>query len=434
MIGYSCSLSSLMFLMSAGSTDAQETGWREKDDRTIKEIRSYLEREDLDVFIPWKMHHIAYLTNYHDAAHQSIMWDEMCVVLAIPRENDAFMVGGAHIHWAGMPEYGIAPWWLVERHKDEPVLENAVKVMKEKGLDKARIGIEKRWMPVAIYDYLCSALPDAEFVSADSLIPQIRLIKTEREQMLLKKAAEIGMRAMEAYMQAIRSGATRHAAEHIRAQRAIDYGGEWVGGAHRPAWTGGVDNTPAWWDAPARQRFLDNSSLRNWKRLPDDAPFFVTHFEAKFQYYWCDIAWHEFYGDEPADDDLIAFGDRQIPYRELRHDFEVITRIQRESLHQIKPGMGHIEARDAVNSYLKSDPEATEHRANYFIHGVGLEVHEEPVLQPPVLMPRDWQIYFHPGAVVSSEWFTLFWTVEDPFVMTETGWEPLTDLKGLIGP
>ena len=38
-----------------------------------------------------------------------------------------------------------------------------------------------------------------------------------------------------------------------------------------------------------------------------------------------------------------------------------------------------------------------------------------------------------PGAVVSSEWFSRCWTVEDPFVMTETGWEPLAQLQGLIG-
>lgn len=73
---------------------------------------------------------------------------------------------------------------------------------------------------------------------------------------------------------------------------------------------------------------------------------------------------------------------------------------------------------------------------NYYIHGVGLEVHEEPLLHTPMLEPTplDGLIYFEPGAVVSSEWFTHLWTVEEPFVLTADGWEPLVELRGLTDP
>ena len=411
------------------------TGWKEKDDRTIAELRSGMERQKLDAFIPWKGAHLAYLTNYYDMVHMSIPWEEMIAVLVIPLTAEAFIVG-EHQSWAGAPEFGVAPWWLAERHSAKRPGRNAlartVELLKEKGLAKGRIGIEAKWMPIAAYDHLRSALPNVEFVAADRLVPQVRFIKTRREQHLLKQAAQIGLRAMEAYMEALRSGASRSEAQRVRAQRALDHGGEWVGGAYGLAWTGGTDETPAWWDPEARTRFLSSPS-RSWKSLPHDSRFCVTHFEARFQYYFADLAWHEFYGPEPAESDRVGWGEEQVPFGEARRDFDILRRVQTEALNQIRPGMSHRQAKETIDAYLAGNAEAKEHVTNYYVHGIGLEVHEEPVLTGyvPSPVPLDGPIYFHPGAVVSSEWFTRLWTVEEPFVMTETGWQPLVGLKGL---
>ena len=411
------------------------TGWKEKDDRTIAEIRQYLERENLDAFIPWKVPHLAYLTNQYDMLHMNVLWEQRIAVLVIPREDEAFIVGG-HTPVAGHPETGTAPWWLAERHAGgrpgAEALERTVALFREKGLDKGRIGFEAKWMPVAAYEHLRAGLPQAELVAADLLIPQIRFVKTPREQALLKKAVEVGFRAMEAYMQAIRSGATRPEAQLVRAQRALEYGGEWVGGPYGIAWTGGNDETPAWWDTDAREQFYA-AAVRRWQGLPEDSPFLITHFETTFQYYFSDLAWHELYGAEPGDDEILSWGDRQLSYGEARHDFEVLRRIQSEALHVITPGMDHVTAKEQIDAFLAADAEAKEHVTHYYVHGIGLEIHEEPVLtgHVPKSTPLDGLIYFHPGAVVSSEWFTSLWTAEEPFVMTEAGWEPLVELRGL---
>jgi len=415
-----------------------QTGWKEKDDRTIVEIRDYLEREKLDAFMPWKMQHLAYLTNHFDMLHMSVLWEQRWAILVIPRADDAFIAGG-HVPVAGHPESGVAPWWLAERHSGgrpgRDALVQTVNILKKKGLDKGRIGIETKWMPVAAHDYFRTALPDAEFVSADLLVPQIRFIKTEREQALLKKSAELGLRAMETYMQALREGASRQEAQTTRARCALDYGGEWVGGPNGIAWTGGNDETPAWWDTDARERFFATTA-RRWRGLPDNGPFFVTHFETMFQYYFSDMAGHEFYGPEPSPDEVISWGNEQVTFAEAEHDFEVLRRVQSEALNVIRSEMSHFDAKDALDAYLVADAEAKEHITHYYVHGLGLEIHEEPVLTGyvPETAPADGPIYFRPGAVVSSEWFTRLWTVEEPFVMTEDGWEPLVELKGLIDP
>ncbi len=65
-----------------------KAGWREKDDRSIKEIKAYMEHERLDAFIPSKIPHIAYLTNYYDIIHMNITWEEMICILVIPSTSE----------------------------------------------------------------------------------------------------------------------------------------------------------------------------------------------------------------------------------------------------------------------------------------------------------------------------------------------------------
>ena len=416
----------------------RETGWKEKDDYTIKEIRDYMEREQLDAFIPWKSAHIGYLTNYYDLVHINVAWEELTAFLVIPLASDAFVVG-AHKHWIGMDD-SVKPWWIMERidptkgpfpAHEHRILADSVDALKAKGLGKARIGIETKWMPVDVHDYLKAALPEVEFVSADRLVPQIRFIKTRRQQLLLKRAANIGLYSMEAYMQAVRNGATREEAELLKAKCALDHGGEFMGGPYRSGWTGAVDGTLAWWDAAARARFEAGLDGKTWKGVPFDSPFFVTHYHARFQCYFSDLSWHGFY-EEPDEDDVFSWGPRQATFAEASRDFAVLRRCQHEAMQTIRPGMSQIEAKRAVDDYLQSDPEVRERVKTYFVHGIGLETHEEPVLTAranPV--PLDGPIYYHPGAVCSSEWFSDLWTIGEPFVMTTTGWEPLVELKGL---
>lgn len=426
----------------------KETGSREKDDRVINEIHNYLDNNKLDAFIPSKIAHIGYLLNFYDILHMNITWEEIIFMLIIPLESDTFIVGGIE-DFAGEPEFGVSPWWLLERYGGsrsyEKTLKNIVKIFKKKGLDKGRIGIEYKWIPVPIYNYLSSELPNVEFVSADLLIPQIRFIKTKREQMIITKASNIGIRCMEVYMNAIRSGATRFEAESIRAKCAIDYGGEWWGGSRRLNWAGGSEYTPAWWDPTALKKFISTNNIRNYKKVSDNFPFYITHFETIFQYYWADLAWHEYFGAEPEDNEIFLWNDKKVTYQESKKDFEIIRYIQKESLQKILPGMDHLQAKKAVDNFIKSDSEFLNCVYQYLIHGVGLEVHEEPILifyeEPPETrqlhpspVPRDGLILFYPGAVVCSEWLTSMWTVEEPFVMTEKGWEPLVELRGIIDP
>ena len=72
--------------------------------------------------------------------------------------------------------------------KESPI-EVLAKVIKEKHLDKARIGIEKRYIHVEYFEEIRSALPDVRFVGCDRELDIVRSVKSADELALLRRAA-----------------------------------------------------------------------------------------------------------------------------------------------------------------------------------------------------------------------------------------------------
>lgn len=63
--------------------------------------------------------------------------------------------------------------------------------LREKGLDRSRIGFEKRVLSAHYYDELQARLPDATFESCDLLFEQIRMVKSEQEIERLARGAKV---------------------------------------------------------------------------------------------------------------------------------------------------------------------------------------------------------------------------------------------------
>lgn len=71
-----------------------------------------------------------------------------------------------------------------------------VNVLKEKGLDGGRVGIEKRYLSAAYYEELVELLPQTRFEACDDLFEGVRGIKTEREVEKFREAALATERAI----------------------------------------------------------------------------------------------------------------------------------------------------------------------------------------------------------------------------------------------
>jgi len=82
-------------------------------------------------------------------------------------------------------------------------------VMEARGLDSGRIGLVARdYMLAGAYQDLLRALPDVDWVPAESLFERIRLVKSPHEIAIIRKACEIGSKVCTTLMEAVQPGRT----------------------------------------------------------------------------------------------------------------------------------------------------------------------------------------------------------------------------------
>ncbi|MCZ6485348.1 MAG: Xaa-Pro peptidase family protein [Acidobacteria bacterium] len=91
--------------------------------------------------------------------------------------------------------------------------EKIVEILREKGMEKGRIGIvgvnssKRVSIPLEQYACITRLLPEAEFEIATDLIENLRRVKSDEEIEFLRKGVKITDQSLEAYVKAIRPGA-----------------------------------------------------------------------------------------------------------------------------------------------------------------------------------------------------------------------------------
>jgi Xaa-Pro aminopeptidase len=85
--------------------------------------------------------------------------------------------------------------WIEDLRPYEEYVESPMailaRVIKDRDLAKARIGIEKRYLGAARWEELREMLPQVQFIEVADLLEGVRNIKTEAEVALLKRAADM---------------------------------------------------------------------------------------------------------------------------------------------------------------------------------------------------------------------------------------------------
>jgi len=90
--------------------------------------------------------------------------------------------------------------------------EKVVEMVREKGMEKGRIGIvgvnssRRVSIPHEQYVQITESLPEAEFEIATNLIENLRRIKSDEEIEFLRRGAQITDQSLDAYVKAIRKG------------------------------------------------------------------------------------------------------------------------------------------------------------------------------------------------------------------------------------
>jgi len=190
-------------------------------ERRLGEVRSVLAERELDAIIVTTPENIFYLTGY-----QTSGWFYL-TALVVPLEDEPFMVTRL------LEDSNVqARTWIEQSHPyadtDSPV--TALRYsLEEHDLGGARIGLERHcyFFRATEQEQLMVSAANCTFVDCSGLVEQIRLVKSDEEIGVMRKAASATEAGMLAGLEAVRPGVSENdvAAEMYHAM--IKHGSEY---------------------------------------------------------------------------------------------------------------------------------------------------------------------------------------------------------------
>ncbi|PZC49338.1 MAG: Xaa-Pro aminopeptidase [Chloroflexi bacterium] len=265
-------------------------------------------------------------------------------------------------------------------------------VLEEKGLAAGRIGYEPTYLSVDYYEQLVAALPEAQFESSESQFACARMVKSESEIEVLKRAAVATERALMVTYSAIKPG-------DVESELVARLGSEILrGGAELPAFlylTIGPNSGHAHPD-PTDYRIQPGDLVK-------------TDCGGYFSGYYSDVARTAVLGKATEEQKSI--------YRR-------IYQVHEATIKSMTPGTLASEVFEvAVEGYKEAEISFS---LSFAGHGVGYAIHETPMLA------GDDHTSLEPGMFFSVETRVRWpgkagYHIEDAVLVTESGPELITN-------
>lgn len=190
-------------------------------ERRLTELRERMERDGRNALLVTTPENICYLTGFESPGHYAFN------ALVVPLEGEPIMIPrkledtGVQAHtWIEISE----PY-----EDDEDPIDRTVDVIRRHGYEDHRFGFERdSWFFTASQqDRLFRALPNTRFNDCSGVVEEGRIIKSDLEIEMIRKAASYAAAGMRAGIEATREGVSENeiaAAIHYAMFRA---GGEW---------------------------------------------------------------------------------------------------------------------------------------------------------------------------------------------------------------
>jgi Xaa-Pro aminopeptidase len=259
-------------------------------------------------------------------------------------------------------------------------------VLKEKGLEKGRIGMEFIDVPVLCMDHLRKVLPKAEIVDCQPIFDELRAVKSKEELKLLSEANMATAKAITVAYEMAQPGDTERAIARDMMDLTIEYGADQV----------------------AFMTFGAGPNIFETHHIPKDykikkGDLLHVDFGAYFDGYYSDISRMAVVG-EPNEDQLKAY--------------EVSVGVEWATAEALQAGASVMEVHNAVKEFYESK-EYPYGRA-FIGHSMGIGCHEYPFLGPS---HGDWELkpgmFFQvePGLTIGEARIH----TEDSFVVQDSG-------------
>ena len=262
--------------------------------------------------------------------------------------------------------------------------------LRERGFERATIGIERRFLGIEAFEKLQRLLPEATFRDVLGLFDELRMVKTEEEIRRMRIVATATQEAYRAALKCVQPGMTGLDFEHIFGAEHYRHGvrHEWLHTMIGPLGTDVVGPNPSPF-TPGQTVCIDGG--------------------ASYRNYQSDLCM------------LLSMGE---PSSELLTVYNGMRRAMDAVLGSLRPGVAIGAIFETGNSLLEREG-LESYLQGYIGHGVGRNVHEEPVLG--VGSER----VLEKGMALSIEFSTRRpeWGaigLEDGVVITDDGYEDLS--------
>ena len=264
------------------------------------------------------------------------------------------------------------------------------------GFEKSRIGVEPRALRVLELNFLEEAAPQAQFISGEAAVAELRMRKDADEVAAMRKAAEIAQAALQAALPKIKPGVTERQIATELIMQLLRHGSQ-SRIPFSPIVSGGPNSANP------------HASPTDRKLAPGD--LLVIDWGANVKGYFSDIT------------RTFAIGEVD---PELKHIAEIVRKANAAGHSCVEPGIPAGQVDDAARTVINEAGygEYFTHRTG---HGLGLEGHEEPYIRSDNLMPLEVGMSFtiEPGIYLPGRGGV---RIEDDVVVTPDGIESLTDL------
>jgi len=371
----------------------------------MKKARRLMADQNIDVMLVNSPENFIYTSGIYDSTIHMLMESRILDQFTVlPKESEPVLLinSGAletaeEMSWISDITTTPNTGWLVRKkpHKDfaDSVAEGIAKILEEKRLTGGRIGIEKGYMPSDMYECLKSKFPGAQFCDIQSILQDLRAIKTDNEIARIKQAIKSTEKGYEAAMASITEGITDF--DIAKAFKvAVAHEGDDV--SHLICGVGA--NGGVLFTHPCGFKVKKGDIIR--------FDLGTVHMG-----YRSDLSRSAVLGE---------------PSERLIKLHKALLEAQRKGIKEIKPGTKLCEIHKIIKEAVR-DAGYTEYTRGMFGHSVGLECEEQPMITATT------HAVFEPNMVFSVEvsWYEPAWggmNIEDMIVVTKDGCEELSTM------
>ena len=233
-----------------------------------------------------------------------------------------------------------------QEFKQSPIAVIA-EIMRQKGLGRGRIGIEKEYIVARFYDELKKELPEIELVDVSSLFRKMRMVKTQREIDILSNAAFETEKAITTSFWEAKPGDREVDVLNNMIIKTLQAGGASASGSFGSGPKSAIAHPIA-----------DKSPLKKGNIVSCD-------FVASFEGYSADIGRTAVVG---------GYNERQ------NHIYTSLYDVQRYLIEMVRPGVRACDIYfKAIELLLAAGIDLS---LSHVGHGIGIGLHEEPLLSP----------------------------------------------------